>query len=94
MMCSEIDARTRDNPEAAMRHTQMPEWMHNAIARHIEEAGSKQVVMVNPDPHAKGQQGFDSATEREAMAAGGQLPAPHAEAIDRAAYDRFMRGLG
>jgi hypothetical protein len=34
-------------------------------------------------------------TEREAMAAGGgPVPAPHAEAIDRAAYDRFMRGLG
>jgi hypothetical protein len=67
MMCSEIDARTRDNPEAAMRHTQMPEWMDNAIARHIEEAGAKQVVMVNPYPHAKGQQGFDSAAHRAFM---------------------------
>lgn len=32
--------------------------------------------------------------ERERAAAGGQLPVPHVEAIDRAAYDRFMRGLG
>lgn len=66
-MCSEIDARTRENPEAAMGHTQMPEWAHDAIERHIAETGAKQVVMVNPEPDAKGKHGFDSAAHRAFM---------------------------
>lgn len=32
--------------------------------------------------------------EREAVAGSGQLSSPHSEAIDRAAYDRFMQTMG
>jgi hypothetical protein len=85
-MCSEIDARTRDNPEAALGHTRMPGWTDELVARAIENLGARPMVTSNADPVLK--------AEREARVSGGQLPAPHAEAIDRAAYDRFMRSLG
>jgi len=53
-MCSEIDARTRENPEGAMLHSQLEQmWISPSI--------------VNPDPTAKGIQGFDSEAHRAFM---------------------------
>jgi hypothetical protein len=84
-MASEIDQRTRHNHEAAMLHND------RLIAGHINQAPQKGdfdawVWPMAADAELQG--------EREAAATGGQLPAPHSEAIDRAAYDRFMRSLG
>jgi hypothetical protein len=83
-MCSEIDARTRDNPESAMRHNQ---------AGGADQSPHYQQAQGDPWPWPESADPQLQA-EREVAAGSGQLPAPHAEAIDRAAYDRFMRSLG
>jgi hypothetical protein len=84
MMCSEIDARTRDNPESAMLHNQ---------AGGADQSPHYQQAQGDPWPWPESAD-RELQAKREASASSGQLPAPHADAIDRAAYDRFMRGLG
>jgi hypothetical protein len=83
-MCSEIDARTRDNPEAAMLHNQ---------AVGADPSPSYQQAQGDPWPWPESAD-RELEAEREASACSAQLHAPHSEAIDRAAYDRFMRALG
>ena len=79
-MCSEIDKRTRDNPEAAMVHANQ---MRNYLASGPCQAKG--------DPWPKD---GDLYAQREATAGSSQVLAPHPDAIDRAAYERFMRSLG
>lgn len=84
-MCSEIDARTRENPEAALLHNQASGAGY--LSPPYQQAqGDPWPWPESADPALQAQ--------REQSASGGQLPAPHAEAIDRESYDRFMRSLG
>jgi hypothetical protein len=91
-MCSEITYRTRNNPEAAMLNQPTADELQ------ANTAWCNRINCYNdlskPLPSLRGDGEPVLHAEREAMAAGGQLPAPHAEAIDRTAYDRFMRSLG
>jgi hypothetical protein len=53
-MCSHIDPRTRENPERAMLHSPQEQmWISPSVT--------------NPDPDAKGVQGFDSEAHRAFM---------------------------
>lgn len=83
-MCSEIDARTRANPEAAMLHNQA--GGSDMTSRYQQAQGDPWPWPESADRELQ--------AERDASACSAQLPAPHSEAIDRAAYDRFMRALG
>jgi hypothetical protein len=83
-MASEIDQRTRHNHEAAMLHNQAS--TASLSPRYQQAQGDPWPWPESADPVLR--------AERESMAAGSQIPVPHSEAIDRAAYDRFMRSLG
>lgn len=84
---SPIDPRTRDNPEAAMVHA---------------KPLAPQLMNGDPSKFSSGQMGGpwpwpkdgDLSAKREASSESGQVPAPHPDAIDRSAYERFMRSLG
>jgi hypothetical protein len=77
-MVTPISKRDRDDPESAL--------LHQFEAPHHQDKGDPWPWPSSADRELQ--------AEREAKATGGQIPAPHAEAIDRAAYDRFMRSLG
>ena len=81
-MCSEIDKRTRDNPEAAMVHA-------NQMRNYLESGPCQAKGATWPWP-----KDGDLSAKREASSGSGQVPAPHPDAIDRSAYERFMRSLG
>jgi hypothetical protein len=99
-MCSEIDARTRENPEAAMLQSKM--HTHSWHAHNAEVyAAQERATRLTPDQQKDlivwwRQNGADPGLqrERESMAQGNQVAAPHSDAIDSAAYRAFMRGLG
>lgn len=92
-MGSWIDPRTRENPESAMVHHNEP---CQSYANQQNQAALNplyQQALGDPWPWTKHADPVLQA-EREKMGESGTVPAPHADAIDRAAYDRFMRWLG
>jgi hypothetical protein len=77
MMCSDIDARTRENPESAMLHNTLSNQLReppptfdqikdiNPAETPLNRALAARIK--NPDPDAKGVQGFDSEAHRAFM---------------------------
>jgi hypothetical protein len=98
-MCIEIDARTRENPEAAMMHSASSQFNQaltpqQAAFQSAASSWASQQAQSDPWPWPAGADPV-LQVEREKMASGGgPTPAPHADSIDRQAYDEFMRSLG